>query len=70
MSGKPVLEERDGELSMRLLRQGKKKYLLHILYRDATYTSWRSEETPLRFGAVKAIDAAKAYWELAKIRRK
>ena len=65
----PVFSDTDAELDVVLLRRGKKKYLLRIRYMDAAFFVWKTRDVPLRLGAVNAIAAAKAYWEMAKIRR-
>lgn len=69
MKTAPVWKDTDAELSAFLRRHGKKKYLLRLSYKDASYFTWKTQDIPLPFGAVKAIAAAKAYWEMAKIRR-
>lgn len=69
MSRKHVWLAVDGEMRAELQRHGKKKYLLRITYVDATQFAWRTQDVALPFGAVNAITAAKAYWELARVRR-
>lgn len=68
-SNAPLLRETCGELSMRLTKRGKKKYLLRISQFDAAGFCWRTHDIPLCFGVVKAMEVARAYWELEKIKR-
>lgn len=69
MSNAPLMRETCGELSMRLVKHDKKKYLLCISQCDATGFTWRTQDIPLRFGVMKAMEVARAYWELEKIKR-
>lgn len=65
----PLLRETCGELSMRLCKHGKKKYLLRISQFDATGFVWRTHTIHLRLGVMKAMEVARAYGELEKIKR-